>query len=269
MAGYITCELNERLGNNLFQISHAYAQAIKHNRSFVIFDQGHEHLLNFYPNIFRKFDFLRGNIPNHYVSVETPFSFKEITPDLQDCVFKGWYQSEKFFKPYSNIIKDLYTPQPLFVDNMLMKYPMLKDSNVTAIHVRRGDYIKYPLYHPVFSSEYIRFAASQIPTDWYFIFSDDIQWCKDNIFLKSQLIIEESDWASLWIMSMCKNFIISNSTFSWWGSYLSKNENKTIIAPRIWFGPGYNYHNVNDVYCDSCTIMPSEYCDGTIIPIYK
>ena len=73
----------------------------------------------------------------------------------------------------------------------------------------------------------------------YLVFSDDIKWCKENFNKKKFVFIDgeesDKDYLELYLMSLCKNFIIPNSTFSWWGCYLSKNKNKIIISPKLWF----------------------------------
>ena len=57
-------------------------------------------------------------------------------------------------------------------------------------------------------------------------------------------------------MSMCSDFIIANSSFSWWGSWLSKNPDKRIIAPKKWFGVGYtSAHDTSDLYCDNWEVL--------------
>jgi 5'(3')-deoxyribonucleotidase len=86
----------------------------------------------------------------------------------------------------------------------------------------------------------------------FLIFSDDIEWCKENfpnISDKFIFIEGNKDYEDLYIMSKCKNNIISNSTFSWWGAWLNQNENKKVVAPLKWFGSSIN-HNTKDLYCD-------------------
>jgi len=72
----------------------------------------------------------------------------------------------------------------------------------------------------------------------FFFFSDDINWVKNNIICNDECYFEDNCnpiWECLRLMYSCKHFIISNSTFSWWGQYLSRNENKLVVAPSIWY----------------------------------
>ena len=72
----------------------------------------------------------------------------------------------------------------------------------------------------------------------YIIFSDDINWCQNNIvpiLNKPHHISKNNEFVDLFLMSKCHNNIIANSSYSWWGSYLNKNDNITIV-PDKWFG---------------------------------
>jgi hypothetical protein len=88
----------------------------------------------------------------------------------------------------------------------------------------------------------------------FLIFSDDIYWCKQNfpdLPEKFVFIDENKDYEELFLMSKCKNNIICNSTFSWWGAWLNKNDQKKVVAPAKWFGSAYDHYNTNDLYCEN------------------
>ena len=84
-------------------------------------------------------------------------------------------------------------------------------------------------------------------TDLFVVFSDDIKWCKEHIKPSNVIYIEnEKDYIELYLMSICNNNIVSNSSFSWWGAWLNKNEDKKVIGPLKWFGTAIT-HNTDDV----------------------
>ena len=89
-----------------------------------------------------------------------------------------------------------------------------------------------------------------------YIFSDDLDWCKENLnFLKNKHFIEhdladKKFYNYLYLMSKFKNFIIPNSSFAWWAAWLSQQENKTIVVPENWSGL------VNQKFID---IIPSDW----------
>lgn len=151
----------------------------------------------------------------------------------------GYWQNENFFKYSEIIIKNkLKIPDNLesYINN---KFPVLKD-NTVSMHLRRTDYLKLSDFHYNQSLDYY-YNAFDIFNDKdinVLIFSDDIHWCKENIKFNNTYYIEgEDNLTDLYIMSKCKNNIIANSTFSWWGAWLNDNFNKKIICPKNWFGP--------------------------------
>lgn len=130
-------------------------------------------------------------------------------------------------------------------------------SNAISIHVRRGDYIKHPNEHPVMPIGYYKKAIGKLikQDSVLIIFSDDIEWCKENfaeeLFANRIYFCESNSQAvDLSVMMKCANNIICNSSFSWWGSYLNKNPNKIVIAPKKenWFGVARKDWNVTDLY---------------------
>jgi hypothetical protein len=114
--------------------------------------------------------------------------------------------------------------------------------------VRRGDFLNLKsanLFHGVLPIHYYRLAIDYIikktTNVTFFIFSDDMAWCKTNFnFISSKVFVDGSALGistheELILMSYCQHNIIANSSFSWWGAWLNKNANKLVIAPKNWF----------------------------------
>ncbi|RYD62781.1 MAG: alpha-1,2-fucosyltransferase, partial [Verrucomicrobiaceae bacterium] len=121
-------------------------------------------------------------------------------------------------------------------------------ANSVAVHVRRGDYVsnsKAQAFHGTLSPDWYTRAKTEIerrisgrPT--YFVFSDDAQWARRNLdsFAEAVFIPPPSDGGDaqdLHLMALCKHQIIANSSFSWWGAWLNKHQDKCVVAPRSWF----------------------------------
>jgi hypothetical protein len=266
-SNFITSRLQGRTGNMMFQIAHAYAKSLEHNRQFVVpkSESSTTHLEN---TLFRKLDF-NINLSNQVDNTKTvwvPFTYENIEPS-NDCptAYAGWFQSEKFFKKYSEIIKDLYSPPKNFVTRATDDFPFLKNSTVGAINVRRGDYLTQPTRHPVVTLDYINESYKHLPfCDKIIVLSDDITWCKENIVLPNLIFVENyRDCEALWLLSLCDHFIISNSSFSWWGAYLSRSDNKIVISPETWFGPDVS-EDPRDIWCDDWIKIPTIWKDGFI-----
>lgn len=231
------------LGNQLFQASHALAQAwraqvepIFRPVSFTPLQGQGPH--NYKSNIFKKLkftDFLNSHKRVH----EGPWHYTEINPTWDKSIeFVGYFQSSKNFLGYDDKIKEIFSPDKDFIDYAFAKYPQLNLPNTTSIHARFGDYKNSPNVHPVISESYLMKALEEIgDIDHLFLFSDDKNFNLKEFDQTKITVVDEDDYKELWLMSLCKNNIISNSTFSWWGAFLNKNSEKKIIAPSIWFGP--------------------------------
>lgn len=268
MNNIISCELMGGLGNQMFQAAHAYAQGLKHNRPVFLTPFSNTKLqgrpVKYYlNNIFKHFEFTE-TILNFVKIDEGNWEYSEITPSSKNTVFTGYFQSSKNFLGYDNIIKDLFSPDKVNINLLISKYPELLYPNTLSIHVRKGDYLNSPTIHPTVSKSYIEQAISLINGYTHlFIFSDDKLWVKNNLNFSSTTVVDEEDYIEIWMMSLCSNNIISNSTFSWWGSYLNKNENKKIIAPSIWFGER-GPKNFSDIYQSDWTVINVELKNGIL-----
>jgi hypothetical protein len=247
------------LGNILFQIAATKSISIDfgYECSFPNL-QSHLKFLNnettFNPKIKHCFEYnlflkkLISDQPNGKIKTcYFPFHYDQINIS-DDTIIDGFFQSEKYFiKNRKEILEfiDLELVCHAYVKN---KYNFIKEKT-TSVHIRRGDYVNRPNHHPVQSLNYYLDSMDMLKnnTDLFVVFSDDINWCKENIKLKNVIYIEnEKDYIELYLMSICSNHIISNSSFSWWGAWLNKNPSKIVIGPKIWFGDAIN-HNTNDI----------------------
>ena len=150
---------------------------------------------------------------------------------------KGYFQSELYFRHNRNKILNLFSPLSTDLEYIKSKYQPYLDNPLISLHVRRGDYLKFPEVHPTCNIKYYKNALSEFPSKLkVLIFSDDVDWCKQNFSGDRFIFIQEKDYISLHLMSLCTYNIIANSSFSWWGAWLNSSPNKVAIAPKQWFG---------------------------------
>jgi hypothetical protein len=169
---------------------------------------------------------------------------------------QGYFQTEKYFKHIEDEIREDFT----FKDEILnpCKEMIVSVDNPLALHVRRTDYVSNSANHPPCSLEYYKTALNQFDSDRnVIVFSDDPTWCQEQeLFSDDRFMISENkdNRIDLCLMSLCDDFIIANSTFSWWGAWLSANKDKKVIAPFQWFGTGYTKdHDTKDLIPDGWT----------------
>jgi len=251
---FITSKLMGGLGNYLFQIATTYSKSIDDNLNFII-DQNditvvHSNPNNYKDNIFRKLNFQTLKEPHSHYK-EPSFNYNVIPKFNTNTKLVGYFQSEKYFVNNRDKILNIFSVDEKTKNLLKTKYQHLLNDNTCSLHVRRGDYIRLNQFHPPQTIEYYKESVKLIGDNFnYLIFSDDISWCKENLsFIKNKTFIEDNDdYLDLYLMSMCKNNIIANSSFSWWGAWLNKNENKIVIGPKKWFGPSKKNIDTSDVY---------------------
>jgi hypothetical protein len=257
----VTIKLSGGLGNFLFQISAAYSYSLIHGKEFHIdyrnINSVHTNYQKYLDNIFMVITF--GKYNNTYITYTEPFfNYTQIPYIKGDVILDGYFQSEKYFIENESSIYNLFKPKDSQIEYLTNKYNQLSLDNTCSIHVRRGNYLHLSNYHPVLELDYYKHAISIVGEDMFFyILSDDIEWCKQNLgFLKNKIFVKENlDLYELYLISMCKNNINANSTFSWWGSWLNKNPNKQVFFPKTWFGPNYNDHSTKDLFFEKSIII--------------
>ena len=238
----ITSFLQGGLGNQLFQISAAISLAIE-NGDEAAFDVANHHLPlqgrkceNYIKTIFRNLNFSSG-LPIKYVYREPYFHYEKINY-VPDMALLGYFQSEKYFEKHAGIIRELFSIDEETKNLIDEKYGEVLKKEPIAVHVRRGDYLKFSDTHPPCSIEYYKKAIETFPADSSFLFfSDDIGWCKEMFTQENFIFVEgNEDLLDFYLISLCNGVILSNSSFSWWAAWLNEADGKQILVPKEWFG---------------------------------
>jgi hypothetical protein len=186
---------------------------------------------------------------NPYVK-EKHFHFDpHVLKRKDNCYLDGHWISERYFEGIKSIIRNEFSFKLDVIESARDLKFKIQNSNAICIQIRRGDYVTnadVSKVHGVTSLTYFSKAIDLIKTNVenpvFFIFSDDIDWCIENFKdLKSAYFVEKilagasvSNSDYLQLMKECKYFIISNSTFGWWGAWLGDYRNKIVIAPKAW-----------------------------------
>ena len=243
-----------RLGNQMFQ--YAYLRGLSIEKGFKInlpiYPSGHQYKTSQFFDCFNMDIVDTTDIVEDFVTIsETSMTYEdkfasENIDINQNIMFQGYFQSEKYFEKYKDIIRSDFT----FKENIrkvgdIFMSQFQNNRKRIALHVRRADNLSDGsptlLIKEIFRVNAINYLLNNNVKDFdLLIFSDDKQWCKDNLNYTSdnisQTIVEGlSDLEELYVMSLCDHFIIGSSSYSWWAAWLSKNEDKIVIVPEKWF----------------------------------
>ncbi len=171
----------------------------------------------------------------------------EVLKSPDNSYFNGYWQSYKYFESIKPLVLKEFTfkEKPSAKNAELLKE--ITGTSAICIHIRRGDYVTDPLTVEVLGTrsldyyyEAITHMVKRVKNPHFYVFSDDPEWVKQNLKLDypaTYIGHNQGKYAyeDLRLMSHCQHFIIANSTFSWWGAWLSAHENKIVIAPKQWF----------------------------------
>ena len=231
------------LGNQLFQISAGYAHAKRMNSKFAI-NYGLNHVgfgQGYHPEKYR--DSVYKNIPTTDQEIllvyrEKEFKYNPITT-IDNLCLHGYFQSERYFEEYKQEIKRLFCFE--FEAKEKIKKQLSSIKKKVGVHIRLGDYLNKEhdgIFHKINYPAYLEKAMSYFDADHKFlIFSDDFESLKKLIDLKKFINLNTSNEVEdMYSLSQCDSVIMSNSSFSWWGTWLGKKKEK-IISPDQWFGP--------------------------------
>lgn len=255
---------SDRLGNNLFQFAAALTLSSELTICVPLVDE-YQATLRYSDTFFKGFSIIN-YIPDGIELYEEPFYHYQKIPynERQNLIIKGYFQSYKYID--RNQILNQLSISDQILNHIKVHYSEILNGNYTSIHVRRGDYLTFPHKHPFCGLGYYRRAVKFIGENENFVVtSDDIQWCKNHLKLSNVIFIENtSPIIDMYIQSLCKNNIISNSSFSWWGAYLNTNKEKIVVAPSYWFGFNFKV-NTKDLLPDSYIIIQNKYRIGILV----
>eukprot|EP01039_Chlorochromonas_danica_P013744 gene13744-15958_t len=180
----------------------------------------------------------------------------------------GYFQSEKYFLNSKHDLLHEFEFPELDDRNALIKKKIQSSGNTVSLHIRRGDYLHSEAInaiHGVLPYSYYSEAISNLAAIYgelkIFVFSEDIDWAKSHFWGNNYHFLAHNkgndSWKDMALMSACKHHVIANSSFSWWGAWLSKDIG-SVIAPSKWFNPQKVQFDIHHIIPDNWTILHVE-----------
>ncbi len=159
---------------------------------------------------------------------------------------EGFWQNPAYFHHIRDeLIKDFELLAPPSAHGQAMAARIQAAPQAVSMHFRRGDYVTNSVaaaYHgtctPAYYAEALSVVNSQLPGATCFVFSDDPDWVRAECHLPERHLLidarQSTSFEDIWLMSLCQHHIVANSSFSWWGAWLSQSPGLK-IAPRHWY----------------------------------
>ena len=256
----IVVRLMGGLGNQMFQYAIGRSLEEKNNNEMLLDTSFLENRTPGFVNVFRDYELnlfpnlkekmVTGeNAPSSVIPVQEPYFhfcnelMGAALPPENDYLLVGYWQTHKYFDNISDSIREEFTFPDIVEPKTLKLKEEIVSCNSVMINVRRADYLTDSLFEDL-GMEYfercIDKMSDMVDNPKFYVFSDDIEWCKENFTDEKFFVVDKSysghkfiDY--LHLMSCCKHDIIPNSTFAWWAAWLNKNEDKIVMYPSKWF----------------------------------
>jgi hypothetical protein len=181
---------------------------------------------------------------SYYSQVDSIHFDNKVYSDVESCYLDGYWQNFRYFSSICDEIRKEFS-FPAFQEVHNIKFlKEINSVNSISIHVRRGDYVGHSLLGEICNLEYytqaIQYFDTMFPKNTYFVFSNDIEWCKINLPFNNNVFFIDNNQS----FSSYRDMQLMSSSFSWWGAWLNPNEHKKVIAPKSWFN---TKHDINDI----------------------
>jgi hypothetical protein len=262
----ITTMLQGGMSNQQFQYAMGYARAkdlgveLELDITLLQNDRMRKYSMGLWAGVKENLTFGKRSTVNER---QMPYDIDLVTDIKDGDVLRGYFQDERYFKQYRKELLEIFRPKQMLSDRGFetVKKIYQKGHQSTFLTVRRTDYLNSD-YHGVLDMAYYleacRIVAEHVPP-YFFVFSDEPEWCKKNFQIPYPFEVvgtydqtnhdhlgrEDED---LWLMSRCKNAVLANSSFSFWGAWMSPydTENRMVVGPKKWFAnaPGVDSSEV-------------------------
>ena len=188
-------------------------------------------------------------------------------PDMEkcatrNCIYKGFWQSEKYFRHCEDDIRKQFTFLPFDELKNIEVAAKMSQENSVAIHLRKGDdYMQSELMGKgLCTVEYymkaIDYMRKHINNPHFYVFTDNPCWVKDNLPEFEYMLVDwnevsgKRNFRDMQLMSCAKHNIIGNSTYSWWAAWLNANQDKIVVGPKRFFNPINSFFSTCDIMCE-------------------
>ena len=182
---------------------------------------------------------------SHIHGAELGDRFAEKLLRMDEIYIQGYWQSFSYLDKVKMQLQEklLFNIQPEGRQRKIVED--IRDSNSVSVHIRRNDYVGSPVYCEQPLEYYLRameYMDQHIPDARYFLFSDDMEWCR-NHFRKSNVNFVEGGsgddaYIDMYLMSECKHHIVTNSSFGIWAAWLDNRVGHITIRPQKYY---YHY----------------------------
>lgn len=265
MKTYVYIEHGDRLGNWMFRL--ATAGSLSDEVGICVEDESAIGEMRRYP-AFAGLEFRVGAVEGARIYREPRFAYDAIPfrPSDGNLLLKGYFQSWRYFDSVK--ARSMFRMTCETEARLRAEYAeALVCPDITSIGVRRGDYLAYPHRFPFVGKDYYRKAIARMPeVKNFLVCSDDMSWCRGFFSERNfpgrtfHFSHAERDEDDLHLPALCRNNILANSSFSWWGGYLNEHPDKRTLAPSRWFGwdfrrKGYDW---SDLYYPGTEIVENE-----------
>lgn len=176
-----------------------------------------------------------------------------------NTIYEGWFQCYRYFEGIEDKVRKEFTFKKPIIPYSQTLLKRISSSNAICLNVRRTDFLKVDTLNTTNLDYFLnaaKYLTNLVDNPHFFIFSDDVEWCRENILLDHPTeIVDHSHKGErfgnyMQLMKACKHFIIPNSSFAWWAVWLNENPNKHVIAPKRWF---------NDDTIDTKDLIPKDW----------